>query len=152
MTRGVTPLRDVYSVWQLVRIFRSERPSVVHTFDSKPGIWGRLAARVARVPVVIGTLPGLGSLYATPSWRGRLVRLIYQPLQTLACRWADMTTFQNEDDAREFERRRVVRAGQAFVIPGSGVSTDVFVPADQETIRTLRTELGLDGTLVAVMV
>jgi glycosyltransferase involved in cell wall biosynthesis len=152
MTRGVDPLRDLYAAWQLVRIFRNESPSIVHTFDSKPGIWGRLAAKIAGVPVVIGTLPGLGSLYSAPGWKGRLVRLAYQPLQTLACRWADVTTFQNEDDAREFKRRRVVRSDRALVIPGSGVSTDVFAPADPGTVPALRTELGLDGRLVAVMI
>jgi glycosyltransferase involved in cell wall biosynthesis len=152
MTRGINPLRDLYSLWQLVRVFRSERPSIVHTFDSKPAIWGRLAARLARVPVVIGTLPGLGSLYAAPSTRGRLVRLVYQPLQTVACRWADLTTFQNEDDLRDFTRRRVVAADRALVIPGSGISTDQFAPADQRTIRARRAELGLDGGVVAVMI
>jgi glycosyltransferase involved in cell wall biosynthesis len=152
MTRGVSPLRDLCSLWQLVRIFRSERPRVVHTFDSKPAIWGRLAAKFARVPVVIGTLPGLGSLYSAPSWKGRIVRLMYQPLQTLACRWADLTIFQNHDDAREFTRRRVVPADRSLVIPGSGIPTDVFAPADEETSRARRAELGLDGSVVAVMI
>src|SRR5262245_14344292 len=66
MSRGVSPLLDLLAVWHLVRIFRAERPLIVHTFDSKPGIWGRIAATIAGVPVIIGTLPGLGSLYATP--------------------------------------------------------------------------------------
>jgi glycosyltransferase involved in cell wall biosynthesis len=104
------------------------------------------------VPVVIGTLPGLGSLYSAPSRRGRLVRLVYQPLQAIACRWADLTTFQNEDDAREFTRRRVVPADRALVIPGTGVATDVFTPPDRETARARRAELGLDGRVVAVMI
>ena len=84
MSRGVNPVLDAYGSWQLVRIFRVERPRVVHTFDTKPAVWGRFAAKIARVPVVIGTLPGLGSLYATPGRKARLARLAYQPLQTLA--------------------------------------------------------------------
>jgi glycosyltransferase involved in cell wall biosynthesis len=152
MSRGASPLGDLYSLWRLVRIFREERPAVVHTFDSKPGIWGRLAAKLSGVPVVVGTLPGLGSLYAAPSWKGRLVRLVYQPLQTLACHAADLTTFQNEDDAREFERRRVVPAARAAVIPGSGVQTAVFAPAAPEAAAELRTGIGLDGDIVALMI
>ena len=152
MTRGVTPLRDLCAVVQLVRIFRVERPRVVHTFDTKPAVWGRFAAKIARVPVVIGTLPGLGSLYATPGRKARLARLAYQPLQTLACRWADMTTFQNHDDAREFERRRVVPRSRTTVIPGSGVRTDVFAPLERETAVRTRVELGVGEALVVVMV
>lgn len=152
MSRGVSPLRDLRAVLQLVRIFRAEQPRVVHTFDTKPGVWGRLAAKIAGVPVVIGTLPGLGSLYATQAWRARFARLAYQPLQTLACRWADLTTFQNYDDAREFENRRVVRPGRVTVIPGSGVRTDVFSPMDRQRVLRNRAELGLTEAIVIVMV
>jgi glycosyltransferase involved in cell wall biosynthesis len=151
MSRNVDPIMDVYAVWQLVRIFREERPSVVHTFDTKPAVWGRLAAKVAGVPVVIGTLPGLGSLYVTPNWRGRLARLVYQPLQTAACRWADLTVFQNDDDAREFERRRVVPRARATVISGSGVPTDVYAPSDAGAASRLRAELGFEASVVVVM-
>jgi glycosyltransferase involved in cell wall biosynthesis len=150
MSRGVNPLLDLYAVWQLARIFRSERPSVVHTFDSKPGVWGRLAARIAGVPVVIGTLPGLGSLYAAPSWKGRLVRLAYEPLQKLACRLADVTTLQNEDDAREFERRRVVSPSRMRIIRGSGVQTDVFAPTESEP--GWASAPGLEASIGVVMI
>jgi len=152
MSRGVTPLSDLRTVVQLVRIFRIERPRVVHTFDTKPAVWGRFAAKIARVPVVIGTLPGLGSLYATPGRKARFARLAYQPLQTLACRWADLTTFQNQDDAREFERRRVVPHSRATVIPGSGVRTDVFAPVGREAALRKRGELGLGDAMAVVMV
>jgi glycosyltransferase involved in cell wall biosynthesis len=152
MPRGVNPLRDMRAVWQLVRIFRAERPAVVHTFDTKPAIWGRLAARLAGVPVVIGTLPGLGSLYAAPGWKARTARLAYQPLQTIACRLSDLTIFQNEEDAREFERRRVVPAARTLVIAGSGIRTDVFAPVDPESARRVRFEHGLRDELAVLMV
>jgi glycosyltransferase involved in cell wall biosynthesis len=143
MSRGVNPIMDASGLWQLVRIFRMEAPDIVHTFDTKPGVWGRLAARIARVPVVIGTLPGLGSLYATPGRRGKLVRLAYQPLQTLACRLADRTIFQNGDDAREFQKRRVVARRKTVVIGGSGVRTDVLRPQTDPATAEYRSELGL---------
>jgi glycosyltransferase involved in cell wall biosynthesis len=154
MSRGASPALDAYTVWRLVQIFRAERPTIVHTFDTKPGVWGRLAARVARVPIVVGTLPGLGTLYANPNWKGRLARLVYQPLQTLACHWADLTVFQNADDARDFERRGVVPRRRAVVIPGSGVRTDIFAPASTDgPAAALRAELGLprSGIVVAMI-
>jgi glycosyltransferase involved in cell wall biosynthesis len=153
MSRGVNPVLDAYGSWQLLRIFRAERPDVVHTFDTKPGVWGRLAARIAGVPVVIGTLPGLGSLYTPTGWKGTVVRFVYQPLQALASRAADRTVFQNTDDAHEFERRRVVPRGKAMVIPGSGVRTELFCPAVGAAEAAYRAELGLrEGGLVVLMV
>jgi glycosyltransferase involved in cell wall biosynthesis len=154
MSRLVNPPLDAYTVWRLVRIFRAERPTIVHTFDTKPGVWGRLAARLAGVPIVVGTLPGLGSLYASPSWKRRLIRLVYQPLQRLACRFSDLTVFQNADDAEEFERRGIVPLGRSAIIAGSGVRTDLFAPSrpdDGEPAR--RAELGLaESGIVVVMI
>jgi glycosyltransferase involved in cell wall biosynthesis len=151
MSRGVNPAADLLAMVQLVRIFRRERPSVVHTFDTKPGVWGRLAARLAGVPVIVGTLPGLGSLYTSRSVRARLLRCAYQPLQTLASRCAALTIFQNEHDAREFERRRVVSADRVAVVPGSGVRTDVFTPT-APTGERLRDDLDLGDGVVVLMV
>ncbi len=153
MTRGASPLRDAWAFAQLVRIFRRERPTIVHTFDTKPGVWGRLAARVAGVPIVIGTLPGLGSLYSSSGRFTRTIRLVYEPLQGLASRHADLTVFQNAQDADDFVERGVVAAERATVIAGSGVRTDVFTPAARHTAPESRAKLGLaPDALVVTMI
>jgi glycosyltransferase involved in cell wall biosynthesis len=77
--------------------------------------------------------------------------VVYEPLQKLACRWADATVFQNADDARELERRGVVRDGRTIVIPGSGVRTDVFEShRGRAPTLDLRADLGLDGSRMLV--
>jgi glycosyltransferase involved in cell wall biosynthesis len=53
LVHPIAPLGDVKALGDLVRIFRRLRPDVVHTHTSKAGILGRLAARAARVPVVV---------------------------------------------------------------------------------------------------
>jgi glycosyltransferase involved in cell wall biosynthesis len=153
MSRLANPIVDAWAVWKLVRMFRADRPAIVHTFDTKPGVWGRLAAKLAGVPVVIGTLTGLGSLYSEPNWKGRLIRPVYEHLQTLVSGWVDLTVFQNADDAREMERRGVVPPGRSAIIPGSGVRTDVFTPRSGDAELPLRAELGVpEGGIVVAMV
>jgi glycosyltransferase involved in cell wall biosynthesis len=56
--RSIQPLRDVATFWSLVRLFKREQPQVVHTHTSKAGVLGRLAAWIARVPVVVHTPHG----------------------------------------------------------------------------------------------
>ena len=151
MSRGVNPLRDAYAILQLVRIFRQERPTIVHTFDTKPGVWARLAAKIAGVPIIIGTLPGLGSLYASSSAAAKMIRYVYEPLQALASRSADLTVFQNARDAEDFVERGIVSSDRVTVIAGSGVRTDVFTPTPRgDTTSASRADLGLAGDALVV--
>lgn len=155
LTRKVNPLSDLMTLCRLFWIFRKLQPHILHTFDTKPGVWGCLAARLAGVPVIITTVTGLGSLYASDGLAVRLVRTIYQLLQKLASRLADLTIFQNDDDARQFIADRVVPDHKAIVIPGSGVPTDRFAPdrvSELEQSR-LKAELGLGpGEIVITMI
>ncbi len=58
MSRDAAPLRDLLALWQLSRLFRRERPDIVHTHTAKAGVLGRVAARLAGVPVVLHTFHG----------------------------------------------------------------------------------------------
>jgi glycosyltransferase involved in cell wall biosynthesis len=124
----------------------------VHTFDTKPAVWGRLAAWFARVPVVIGTIPGLGSLYSQNDSRTRAIRSIYQPLQKLACSISDLTIFQNQEDAEQFIQEGIVLQSKTAIINGSGVQTEIYDPQEfkVEQQRQVRGGLGLDETKIVI--
>ena len=130
LSRKANALLDLLTLAQLALLFLKTKPQIVHTFDTKPSVWARLAARAAGVPIIIGTLPGLGSLYSGDGVKTRIIRFVYERLQALACHVSDLTIFQNQDDATEFIRRRVVSEKKAMVIPGSGVSTARFTRDD----------------------
>jgi len=59
MRREVHPCRDAAAFVKLVRILRRLRPTIVHTHSSKAGVLGRLAAHVARVPLILHMIRGL---------------------------------------------------------------------------------------------
>lgn len=152
LSARTNPLTDLRGLGELVALLRQLRPQIVHTFATRPSVWGRLAARLAGVPIVIGTLPGLGSLYASESRQVQALRAIYKPLQRLACQVSDRTIFQNDDDLRQFIAEDMVPADRALVIPGSGVPTERFDPARVSAAQraALRTELGLPQDAVVV--
>jgi len=160
LPRGTSPARDVYAFAALVRLLRRFRPDVVHSFDSKPCVYGRLASRLAGVPVVIGTIPGLGSLYVEEASRPdglarRLVRRMYESMQKLASHSSDLTIFQNQTDAAEFLGKSIVPQDKVTIVPGSGVRTDLFDPAhvSADQRRQLRTSLGVpEGALLVTMI
>jgi glycosyltransferase involved in cell wall biosynthesis len=58
LSRRISSFRDWRSLWQLIRIFRREKPLVVHTHTAKAGALGRLAAILTRVPIRVHTFHG----------------------------------------------------------------------------------------------
>lgn len=155
LDRLVNPVADIRTIEQITRIIVHLKPKIVHTFDTKPCIWGRLSAWAAGVPVIIGTLPGLGILYSNDNFRLGVVRSIYQPLQRLACHVSDLTIFQNPEDAVQFIKLGVAKEKKTVILPGSGVETQVFDPLRFSGTQRhqMRSSLGLDDTkLVVTMV
>jgi glycosyltransferase involved in cell wall biosynthesis len=59
MTRTISPINDLLSVWRLYKLFRKEKPLIVHTHTPKAGIAGMLAAKFAGVNIRLHTVAGL---------------------------------------------------------------------------------------------
>jgi glycosyltransferase involved in cell wall biosynthesis len=69
MTRQITPLADLKSVWKLYRYFKKEKPFIVHSHTPKAGIVSMLAAKLAGVPHRLHTVAGLPLLEAVGTKR-----------------------------------------------------------------------------------
>lgn len=59
MYRRMSPIKDMKSLWQLIRVFRKEKPYMVHSMTPKAGLLCMLAAWWTRVPVRLHTFTGL---------------------------------------------------------------------------------------------
>jgi glycosyltransferase involved in cell wall biosynthesis len=59
MTRKITPLQDVKCLMLLIKIFKREKPDIVHTHTPKAGLLGMLAAKICGVKVRIHTVAGM---------------------------------------------------------------------------------------------
>ncbi|RAZ61453.1 glycosyltransferase family 1 protein, partial [Klebsiella oxytoca] len=57
--RQISPFSDLKSLWRLVRVFRREKPDMVHSMTPKAGLLCMTAAWLARVPVRVHTFTGL---------------------------------------------------------------------------------------------
>ncbi|SIR12585.1 Glycosyltransferase involved in cell wall bisynthesis [Chryseobacterium sp. RU33C] len=59
MSRKITPIKDIKSLWSTYKFLKRENPQIVHTHTPKAGIVGMLAARMAGVPHRLHTVAGL---------------------------------------------------------------------------------------------
>ena len=59
MARHISVISDVRSLFNMISVFRKERPQVVHSMTPKAGLICMLAAWLTRVPVRIHTFTGL---------------------------------------------------------------------------------------------
>ncbi|MDH7446565.1 glycosyltransferase family 4 protein [Aquimarina sp. 2201CG14-23] len=64
MTRKITPIQDLKAVYKLYKIFKKEKPEIVHSHTPKAGTLSMLAAKLAGVPYRLHTIAGLPLLEA----------------------------------------------------------------------------------------
>ena len=83
MTRRISPLKDLKAVWNLYKIFKKEKPLIVHTHTPKAGTVGILAAKLAGVPLRLHTIAGLPLLEAKRNKR-RLLNFVEKATYALA--------------------------------------------------------------------
>jgi glycosyltransferase involved in cell wall biosynthesis len=75
MTRKITPVADLQSLWKLYRLFKKEQPDIVHSHTPKAGLLAMLAAKLAGVKTRIHTIAGLRFMTATGMTRTILTRM-----------------------------------------------------------------------------
>ena len=114
--REVAPGRDVAALLRLVRLCRRERPAIVHTHTSKAGFLGRLAAKIARVPVVIHQPHG----HIFYGYYDSRRTTVYVKLERLAARWSDRIVTLTDLGRDEHLSQGIGRPEQFVTIP-SGV-------------------------------
>lgn len=82
MTRKITPWQDLKCLFQLIKIFRKEKPGIVHTHTPKAGLLGMMAAKICDVKVRIHTVAGL-PLMVEQGFKYQLLKFIEK--LTYAC-------------------------------------------------------------------
>lgn len=122
--KGLNPLEDLKLQRRFGRIFREERPDAVLSYTIKNNIFGARAATPADVPF-LPNVTGLGTAFLS----GKLLQTVTEQLYRRSFAALPVVFFQNEDDRDLFLARRLVRAQQARLLPGSGIDLERFAPA-----------------------
>ena len=82
MERRMSPIKDLKSLFRLIRVFRREKPMMVHSMTPKAGLLCMMAAWITRVPVRVHTFTGL--VWPTATGLSRKI-LMFTDWLTCAC-------------------------------------------------------------------
>lgn len=143
MTRKITPLRDLISVWELYKFFKKEQPFVVHTHTPKAGIVGMLAAKLANVQNRLHTVAGL-PLLETQGVKRMILNFVEKLTYRCATKvYPNSFGLKNiivENNLGSKEKLKVLANGSS-----NGIDTSYFNPSlfSNEENQKLKDELGI---------
>jgi glycosyltransferase involved in cell wall biosynthesis len=137
---SITPLADLKTLGALYRYFRQERFDIVHTHTVKPGLLGRLAARLARVPIIIHTIHGFPFHGQMSPWMIQLLTNV----ERVGARFCDSMLSQNREDMETAVERGICLADKLHYL-GNGIDVQRFHPSlvTPGLVTAKRAELGL---------
>ena len=123
---GLNPLLDIKATFALAKKIKKINPDIVLSYFSKPVIFGTLAAKLAKVPKIIGMLEGLGYTFTEQpegmSKKTQLVKAAQILLYKLAIPQIDTIIFLNPDDPKDLLNKYSIKVKEAEVLGGIGLN------------------------------
>lgn len=144
LLRAIRPFSDARALWQLYRTMRGGHYDIVHTHTSKAGLLGRLAAYLARVPIVIHTPHG----HVFYGYYGPFISGLFVRLERWAAAFCDRIIALTNKGAEDHIELGVA-AREKFVVIHSGIE----FPA-REVVglgrESLRSEWGIEADALVI--
>lgn len=135
---GTNIIEELKTLRFLYRLYRQERPDIVHHVSIKVSLWGGLAARLARVKGVVNAINGLGVFFESGELDSFVKKIFMRVIKFSNNRKNCVTIFQNNDDKSFFVNNKGIRSEQCRMINGSGVDLVEFSEAAANTEYPLK--------------
>jgi len=138
IARSMNPWLALRSLIALTRYFRRQKFDVLHAHTPVAALIGRIAGKLAGIPLVIYTAHGFYFHDDMPRWR----RAFFVMLERLGGRFTDLLFCQSAEDAADAVSEGIAPAGCVVAI-GNGVDPARFDPAKVGAGETARSALGI---------
>ncbi len=137
LLRQISPINEVLALWKLYRLMRAGQYRIVHTHSSKAGILGRVAAKLAGVPVIVHTVHG----WSFHDQMHPLLKQVYILLERLCAPLSDALILVAEPDRRKGLENGIGKPAQ-YTLIRSAIPLGDFDPAKVDG-AAVRQELGI---------
>jgi glycosyltransferase involved in cell wall biosynthesis len=123
---GLNPCADIIATYQLSTKIQKIKPDLVFLYFSKPVIFGTIAAKIAKVPQVIGMLEGLGYTFTEQpeglSKKIQLIKRVQILLYKIALPQLNKLIFLNPDDPKDLLEKYSIKVKKVDILGGIGLN------------------------------
>ena len=153
MTRNISPIKDLISLYKFYNLCKKEKPLIVHSHTPKAGIVGMLGAKLAKVPIRLHTVAGLPLMEATGIKRKLLdfvEKLTYSCATKVYPNSKGLYDFILENKYATENKLKIIANGSS-----NGINTSFFSLSQvlEEQRNLLKKQLGIkEGDFVFIFV
>lgn len=122
---GMNLRKELRTCRFLSKLYRKEKPDIVHHVGLKLILWGSLASRFGRIKNMVNAVSGLGIMFSDEK-RGLVSAAILHTLRLVSRGKKVRYIFQNTDDLALFQKYKVVSTDYVSLIKGAGIDLEDF--------------------------
>ncbi|CAM3980321.1 hypothetical protein PMAG_a2853 [Pseudoalteromonas mariniglutinosa NCIMB 1770] len=141
LVREISLVNDLKAFYKLYKLCKKEKFDVVHTHSSKTGVLGRIAAKLAGVPMVVHTVHG----FSFPAAQSKFAKALYFVMEYMGSKFSDKVICLHQDDKDIAVNQLKTKESNVCVI-ANGVNIDKFSPS-AENDKNNRKVIGMVGRL-----
>jgi glycosyltransferase involved in cell wall biosynthesis len=143
LERLINPLKDVLALFEIYFFIKKNRIQIVHTHSSKAGILGRLAAKLAKTPIIIHTVHG----WSFNEYQAGAINYLCIFLEKFCASFTSRIIVVSNFD-KEKGLKNLVGRNQQYAIIRYGINSGEFRAEGRR--QAARDSLGLNATDLVV--
>ncbi|OJF76617.1 MAG: hypothetical protein BKP49_06475 [Treponema sp. CETP13] len=144
---GKNPFEEMQTYKFLKKLYKKEKPDVVHHVGVKLMLWGSLAAKRTNVPCIVNAIAGCGAMFTPDRLNSTVTKLIILGLHKARSNHSTYIV-QNNDDKKLFIDKGIMNDNQTVLIKGSGVDTKRFAYREESEIASKKIRFAYSGRML----
>lgn len=127
MHRGISPFKDLKSIWRMMQVIRMHKPDIVHSYTPKAGLVAMLAAFLCKTHIRIHTFTGL-IFPTTANW---VKRNLLKAIDRLICFCATQVVAEGQGVKKDLLKNHITQKPISIIGNGNiaGIDTDYYDPS-----------------------